>query len=316
MDTYCHVLGGYNLFKVIYSFHMPTFFFINGWLAPRNYAPKRTVFKLVYPYIIFQILYQLFCTYVINDEDVGFSVQFGTPYWLLWYLLSLTFYYLLIPVISTNNRKYAGIFLVGTIILSIAIGFDPSIGYYMSLSRTVVFLPYFVFGYYVGHDVFKVNHAIEKVRNNKIMMVLNFVLTFLVFVVMYKQDLNRGALFGALPYDQSGILWYIRLEMIIVAFVWIWIFMAIVPDREIVGKLDTFPIYVMHGFIILLLKKHNPFSYSFSVNLLLAALISVSVMIVFGNKYVSQTIKFFLRGEWAVNLFSRLLVSSKRTEGI
>lgn len=32
--------GGYGLYKIIYSFHMPMFLFLNGWLAPRNYAYK------------------------------------------------------------------------------------------------------------------------------------------------------------------------------------------------------------------------------------------------------------------------------------
>lgn len=79
---------------------------------------------------------------MINDEYVEFSIQFSTPYWLLWYLLSLIFYYLLIPVIATESKVYAGVILLGTIVLALAIGFDNSIGYYMSLSRTFVFLPF------------------------------------------------------------------------------------------------------------------------------------------------------------------------------
>lgn len=139
--------GGYGLYKIIYSFHMPMFLFLNGWLAPRNYASKKTMFKLVYPYVLFQVLYQLFHAYVINEGSEEFCVQFSTPYWLLWYLLSLIFYYLLIPAIATESRKYAVAALVGTVILALVIGFDNTIGYYMSLSRTFVFLPFFVFGY-------------------------------------------------------------------------------------------------------------------------------------------------------------------------
>lgn len=187
--------GGYNLYKVIYSFHMPMFLCINGWLAPYNYPSKRTMFKLIYPYVLFQILYQMFNTYVINEESVKFGIQFSTPYWLLWYLLSLIIYYFLIPVIATESRKYAGAVLVGTVILAILIGFDNSIGYYMSLSRTFVFLPFFVFGYYVGHNVFKANDVIKGIRNNKIVKVLFFILAFIICVALYKQNLNFGALY-------------------------------------------------------------------------------------------------------------------------
>ncbi|MBD5516887.1 MAG: acyltransferase family protein [Lachnospiraceae bacterium] len=137
-------IGGVdNLYKIIYSFHMPLFLFVNGWCAPCNRVSKRTLLKLIYPYILFQILYQLFNIYVINEERGGFSVQFGTPYWLLWYLLVLTFYYLLIPMIATESRKYAVGVIIATIILSVSIGFDNSIGYYMSLSRAFVFFSIF-----------------------------------------------------------------------------------------------------------------------------------------------------------------------------
>lgn len=302
------VTGGYNLYKVIYSFHMPMFLFINGWLAPYNYVSKRTMFKLIYPYILFQILYQMFNIYVINEESVEFSIQFGTPYWLLWYLLSLIFYYLLIPIIATENRKYAGVVLVGTVILAILIGFDDSIGYYMSLSRTFTFLPFFVFGYYVGHNVFETNNVIRSIRINKIVKVLFFILAFMICVVAYKQNLNAGALYGSVSYHQGEFLWYIRLEMIVIAFLWSGIFMVLVPDRKIFERVDTFPIYVMHGFVVLYLRKHNPFIYSLSINLLIAALISIAVIMLFGNKYMSSAARRIFRGEWIVKIWDRIAI--------
>lgn len=302
--------GGYNLYKVIYSFHMPMFLFLNGWLAPRNYASKKTMFKLIYPYVLFQILYQLFNTYVINDEYVEFSVQFSTPYWLLWYLLSLIFYYLLIPVITTESKAYAGVMLFGTIALAIAIGFDNSIGYYMSLSRTFVFLPFFVTGYYVGHGVFGINNVMQSIRKRKSMILLGFILTFTICQIMYKQNLSAGALFGSVPYQQGELMWYIRLEMLMVAFIWSGIFMLLVPDCKFLGKIETFPIYVMHGFVILYLKKHTPFLYSMPLNLLIASLISIMVILLFGNKYVGWIIGFIFRGEWVVKIWNRVAVKS------
>lgn len=82
--------------------------------------------------------------------------------------------------------------------------------------------------------------------------------------------------------------------MMAVAFAWSGIFMVLLPDRKILGRVDTFPIYVMHGFVVLYLKKHSPFLYSLPVNLLIALLISITVIILFGNKYVSWAVKFFL----------------------
>ncbi|MCX4321653.1 MAG: acyltransferase family protein [Lachnospiraceae bacterium] len=300
--------GGYNLYKIIYSFHMPMFLFVNGWLAPRNYVSKKTMFKLIYPYVLFQLLYQLFNTYVINEEYVKFSVQFGTPYWLLWYLLSLIFYYSIIPIIASGSKTYAGVVLLGTIAIAIAIGFDNSIGYYMSLSRTFVFLPCFVFGYYAGHGVFRTSNIVQSIRKRKSVILLSIILAFTVCLIMYKQNLSAGALFGSVPYQQGQLMWYIRMEMLMVSFIWIGIFMVLVPNRKFLGSVDTFPIYVMHGFVVLYLKKYNPFLYALPVNLLIASLISVTLILLFGNKYISQIIKTFFRGEWAIKLWNKIVV--------
>lgn len=96
--------------------------------VPEMYI-KEGMYKLIHPYILFQILYILFNVFVINEGNIEFSLQFSTPYWLPWYLLTLIFYYLLIPVIATENRKCAIEIFVGMIILAIGAGFDNTIGY-------------------------------------------------------------------------------------------------------------------------------------------------------------------------------------------
>lgn len=100
-------VGGDNLYKIIYSFHMPVFIFISGWFAPSKCVSKKTMFKLIHPYILFQLLYILFNVFAVNEGNIELSIQFSTPYWLLWYLLTLTFYYLLIPIIATEKTRCA-----------------------------------------------------------------------------------------------------------------------------------------------------------------------------------------------------------------
>lgn len=291
--------GGYNIYKVIYSFHMPMFIFINGYCAPRACASKKMLFKLIYPYILFQILYGLFNTYIINEEGAAFfSVQFSTPYWLLWYLLTLIYYYLLIPIIATESRKCAIGIIIGTIILAIGIGFDNSIGYYMSLSRTFVFFPFFVCGYYLGHDVFKRNLTEKSFHMNIFVKAVFLFLAIIISGIVYRQNLNAGALFGSVSYIQGEFPWFIRLEMIVMAFIWVGVFIAIIPNREIFGKVDTFPAYILHGFIVLYLKKNNPFIYTLPINLVIAAMTSMTIILMFGNKYVSRMARLAFRGDW------------------
>jgi len=212
---------------------------------------------------------------------------------------------LLIPIIATDSRIFAGGVLGGTILLAVVIGFDSSIGYYMSLSRTFVFLPFFVSGYYIGHNVFGMRDVIESIVNKRLVKICTFVLMIVICMIVYKQNLNAGALYGSVSYIQGEFSWLIRGEMIAIAFAWIGIFMSLIPDRRIVGRIDTFPIYVLHGFFVIYLRQHNPFFYSFPANLLIAVLISIALICVLGNRYVSRVVKFLFRGEWVERIWDK-----------
>lgn len=101
-----------------------------------HFDRKRIVNSLIYPYILFQILYLVFDAMVINHNPAILNIQFTTPYWLLWYLLVMIFYYLLLPFMEGMNCM---LLLVSGTALSLLSGFDQSIGYYLSLSRFLRF---------------------------------------------------------------------------------------------------------------------------------------------------------------------------------
>ena len=54
------------IYLVIYSFHMPLFAFISGVFA--RYSPEKIRNHLIYPYVVFQILYLLFANLVLEKE--------------------------------------------------------------------------------------------------------------------------------------------------------------------------------------------------------------------------------------------------------
>lgn len=183
------------------------------------------------------------------------------------------------------------------------VGFDNTIGYYMSLSRAFVFFPFFTYGYYLGHNVFQVYAGINnmKINKQKISIVGKIVCILCIFVIcriMYTQNLNGAALYGSVSYEYGESQWFVRLEMLAVAFVWIMVFMTMIPNRKLFIQIDTFPIYVLHGFIVLYLRKSNLFTHSLPINLLIAAIIDVAIILLFGNKYVSRVVRFIFRGDW------------------
>lgn len=128
------------LYRLIYSFHMPAFVFCSGWFA--RFDAARFFRRLLYPYLVYQTLYLLFDRLVLHGDA---PLQYTTPYWLLWYLFSMMLWTLLLPLIDGVKSPKAA--LLACLAAALASGFDPTIGYNMSLSRTLVLLPFFAAGH-------------------------------------------------------------------------------------------------------------------------------------------------------------------------
>lgn len=133
------------IYQIIYSFHIPVLIYITGMFA--RFDKQKIIKHLIFPYLVFQLIYQIFHAILFGNQ---INIQFTTPYWILWYLLSIIIYYILIPMFPDKKTKHVYTFLFLSIIFALIIGFENSIGYYMSLSRTFYFFPFFIMGYY--HD--------------------------------------------------------------------------------------------------------------------------------------------------------------------
>ena len=126
----------------IYSFHMPAFIFVSGFLAqgyrgsPRQAA--RIVTTLLVPYVIFQLLHRALRT-VVLDKDLNPDVL--TPAWTLWFLLALTIWRLLVPVFRTLRFP-----LTTTIVISVLAPLMVTLDSKLSIGRVLSFAPFFVAG--------------------------------------------------------------------------------------------------------------------------------------------------------------------------
>lgn len=292
-------IGNY-LYKMIYLFHMPAFMFITGYFA--YFSQKKIIFHLMFPYIIFQILYLAFQALVIEGETTV-VFQFTTPYWLLWYLLMTIFCYLLIPFIQSDNIKYQISMLTGSIILSLCANYDSTIGYYMSLSRFFTFLPYFISGYYISHY-----HLFENPKRRKGVLRLYQLLSLtgvtLSLIYIRKVDFPVGILYGSGSYEALSYTPFMKLILLIFGFSWIALLMITVspPPKKLFaistfGK-NTFPIFLMHGFIIKLVGKYGLFKYSLKQNLILAAMLSFMIVTAFGNIWTNRLFNNIFTEKW------------------
>ncbi len=142
-----------DIYSFFYSFHMPAFIFITGYLSASSMkSGKKMLAKLatfVLLYIVYQICFDLFQRYVTHSVSAPFSLF--RPRIGLWYLLVLIMWIPLCYVLRNRNKKMV---ILTAIILGVLVGLFDNIGKDYALARAVVFFPFFLFGIYFPRDVF------------------------------------------------------------------------------------------------------------------------------------------------------------------
>ena len=126
--------GLYRFYRLVYLFHMPLFVFLSGLFVNDSPGCIRQLRRMMPIYLICQSA----------AAALGLT-RWHTPWWILWYLLSLCCWLGISALLLGLKRgKWAILFL--SIALSCLAGKVPWIGRPFSLSRTIVFFPYFWLG--------------------------------------------------------------------------------------------------------------------------------------------------------------------------
>jgi len=122
----------------IYLFHMPAFVFMAGVTAGTRRVARRVATMLVL-LVGFQAVYYL----VLSQVESGKRFSWTEPFWVLWFLLAMAWWQALAPWIVRAPRRA---FALAVIAALLAGSLPPVIGGELALSRTLVFLPFFVAG--------------------------------------------------------------------------------------------------------------------------------------------------------------------------
>lgn len=243
---------GGDLYRVIYSFHMPVFLFICGWFA--RFDKTKLLLGLFLPYLMLQTAYIFFQRWLYGTN---ITLQFTTPYWLLWFLLALVFYNLLQPLYDVGTPKRRLIVWIFVLILSLAAGYDSTIGYSMTLSRLLVFQPWFLLGFYARRTEIKSLSV-----GGKLLVTLALAVCV---VILCRSSISNNMLYGsysyAIPQYHAGI----RIFLALIAFLWILVFYSVVrpfvnvriPLVTTLGQ-NTLPIFLLHGFIVRFIRHRYP----------------------------------------------------------
>lgn len=241
------------MYIFIYTFHMPVFVFYAGYLSKNYKKGANMAFrKLFIPFLFFNSIWNL--VQVIFTANVNIPVDspqlftFLNPGWALWFLLALFIWRLLLPYLLKMKHLFIVSLIVG-LISRLFSEFDI----FLSLSRLLVFSPYFIGGYFVSKDL------LEKMRKAKMRYVLITFIVTVIFTYIFVFYTNYPTEFlwadrsfadltlSFLPSLFLGIILYI------IGFAFNLIFLKIAPytkSRLSQIGVNSLPVYIFHTYII------------------------------------------------------------------
>lgn len=167
------------LWKFIYSFHMPFFFILSGYvigLKPLSLKVKNKFCRLLIPYASWAVI-----NFVVMSVVQGicldriFNYVYTPSNGGLWYLWALFFIYIIHALIiehSRTQRTQIFLFLISTGVLAFA---SKLISGHFGLSEISKYFPYYVIGYYLGNNSFlhsgiKVKHIVLPIMGGVIFL--------------------------------------------------------------------------------------------------------------------------------------------------
>ncbi len=265
----------------LYIFHMPLFTFVSGYFS--KLSSRTTVEKVKYTfklYIIAQLSYIIFYKYILGNE--GYEFEFMHSQWTLWYLLSLTCWYILSDYV-TNKKKW----IICSILVSLIIGFDNSVSSVGSLSRTLFFFPFFILGM-----SFNKNY-IDILKKHKFkLLIVSCIILFVLYILSNKIEIEL--LFEFEPYsnfsDNLFFPLFIRCfhylgSLIIGSFI-----LCLIPERKTIISLlgrNSLILYLLHGAISYILIGYGYTKYDNIITLIISELLIVLLTITISEFYLN-----------------------------
>ncbi|RBP58066.1 fucose 4-O-acetylase-like acetyltransferase [Alkalibaculum bacchi] len=237
-----------RLFYFIYTFHMPAFIIVSGYFMKYIKNLNKYVIKYSKIYLFIQTLYFLVFKFVLKAE---IDLTYSDPYYTYWFMFCLIIWYVIFPQV----KDLKGILSIA-VAAGIAVGYDENFGLFMSLSRVVVFFPYFLIGHYL-----KKEHIIT-VKESKWKYIIWVACIVIAYILLKYDIIARPLLQGKSSYAVVGYdMWYAglyRLALYGVGALFSFGFFLLIPDGEkMYSKLgaQTLYVYLIHGIILKVLRN-------------------------------------------------------------
>lgn len=279
-----YVEFGYARYIVsfIYFFHMPAFVFVSGYFSKNEDArANETIAKMITIYLIFNTAIMVLSSLLFNV-----SYQLITPYYSFWYLIALVFWRLTIQYVE----KYKDL-LFFSIIAALLIGFWGDVTNVLSISRIIVFYPFFIAGYKLPSE--KIFDIANNRKKNDILKAI-LLLLVVVFVSLYFINKIQFITLNHLAMSSYSSIYdlFVRLIIFFIAVSMIIAIINLTSQRPIIlickwGK-NSLSIYVLHRFITFIFIKAFPTSNYSNVYILYAVLASAITLAALGTNFVND----------------------------
>ncbi len=208
-----------GLFWVIYSFHMPAFFFLSGYFSRRREKSVDELFQsIILPALPFELLYQALHL-ALGMEN---AYPFLTPVFCYWYLFAL----FAARSILKTAVQIRGI-LPLSVLAALLAGFNPYIGEYFALSRFLCVFPFFLLGYFLRDT------QLSKIRTAKWYAVITGIILAAVLLILgYAIAEGNVDLFRMhTPYTKWTDL-FVRGIQMLVAAIMILVLLRLAPEKR------------------------------------------------------------------------------------
>lgn len=274
------------LYLSFYAFHMPAFAIIAGYFSksapPSRRQMARVVTDIIVPYVIFELLWTLTKWIVEGRADPNLT----RPSWTLWFLLALGIFRVALPYLALLRWP-----LLWGLLISIGAGYLPNVDTTFSLSRTLGFLPFFLFGWWLHeHDVVDRFRLID-FRPWWLRVTAAAVLAVNVFVawtwveVWSGIDLDQWFFYVDSYADLGSDQWWsggVRLLLIVVGLLLTAAFLILIPRRRTwwtrFGQYTMY-VYLLHSFVLYPFRESGILRNAEPTWLWLPAVILLSVVI-------------------------------------
>lgn len=167
-----------DFFKFCSLFMLQCFFFISAFFASTSKTSrKKRILKLLKLYLIWQTIITIYYSFIL--QITSFSLNYLIPRYTLWFLITSIFYTTSEFILKKTSYK---LMLPLSIAIGLFSGFLPINCEILSLSRTLVFFPFYVLGYYAREL-----NILSLISNNKI-KILSIILSIIILFILLRYN--------------------------------------------------------------------------------------------------------------------------------